>query len=65
MSEKEMAVRQKSGINIPSANSPIEQNDLLAKILTHPEYRKEDITKNIRQILPLIKVCKYVSQVLS
>ncbi|PKC54996.1 hypothetical protein RhiirA1_446940 [Rhizophagus irregularis] len=37
----------------------------LAKILTHPEYRKEDITKNIRQIrkwrdrLPLVKVRKH------
>ena len=34
----------------------------LAKILTHPEFRKEDVTKNIRKIrtwrnrLPLVKV---------
>lgn len=37
----------------------------LAKILTHPEYRKEDVTMNIRQIrkwrdrLPLVKVRKH------
>ena len=37
----------------------------LAKILTHPEYRKEDVTVNIRQIrkwrnrLPLVRICKH------
>ena len=37
----------------------------LAKILTHPEFRKEDVTKNIRKIqtwqnrLPLVKVRKH------
>src|SRR5437773_2153334 len=37
----------------------------LAKILTHPEYQKEHVTKNVRQIqkwrerLPLVKVRKH------
>jgi len=37
----------------------------LAKILTHPEFQKDDVTKNIRQIrkwrnrLPLVKVRKH------